>query len=203
LFVMTAHKFTIFDITNLNKREKKSEMNVELNDFSTGIILNLSPDDQTLFVRSDNAFLIIDISDHSSPIQIFRKEYTLLMSSSLAVSSDAKTLYLLATFNFAIYDLSDKKNPDLLHQEACSANTIDLSKDDSKIVIGTLSKGFKVLDVTDPRSPTLHCSVDASLDSLTTIAFSSEGNKILLSGSIRDSNQLYLQVFGGDRLRKK
>ena len=193
---MNKTQLTIFDVSNLKRIEIKGKVAVEASKSSSLLIVSLSPDDQTLFSRSGDAFLILDISNHSSPVQIFRKEYsTLLLYSSMAISSNGKTIYFLVGIHLEIYDVSDKKNSVLLHEGNYWATTMGLSKDDSKIVLGSSFNNFQIFDVTDPRNPTLRSSAPSLIHKITMIAFSSEGNKVLVSGSDKDEKQLYLQVF--------
>ena len=94
LFLVTETQLTIFDISNLQKREIKGQVSLKIKAYSTSVVLRLSPDEQTLFSSSEDALLILDVSNHSSPIQTFRKDYSgSINGCPMVLSSNGKILY--------------------------------------------------------------------------------------------------------------
>ncbi len=143
----------------------------------------LSQDGQTLFVANERVgMLVLDVSDpaHPKKLSTFKTDGDAM---SVTLSSDGNTAYIGADWNgIYIVDVSDPRNPrELAHLDLQgTVYTTTLDEEDNVLFVSSTGAGgkMKIVDISDPTSPTLLSTFD-EIDSGVSMILRSEDKKKL------------------------
>jgi len=153
--------FKIFDISDLNNSEKIIDVN-ELNNSSIKYVKNIeiSNDDQILYISNYNQILAVDISDINNPKlikTIYKSNNTIV---DLSLSSDNNKLFFITPTSFIALDISNLNNIKnicevSIYEEEYLFKRMKLSKDETKVFITSLNThNFFTVDISDLKNPT-------------------------------------------------
>ncbi len=142
-----------------------------------------SKDGRTLFVANERVgMLALDVSDpaHPKKLSTFKTDGDTM---SVTLSSDGNTAYIGADWNgIYIVDVSDPRNPkELGHLDLRgTVYTTTLDEEDNVLFVSSIGEGgkMKIVDISDPTSPTLLSTFD-EIDSGVSMILRSEDKKKL------------------------
>ncbi|MHA2296860.1 MAG: LVIVD repeat-containing protein [Candidatus Hodarchaeales archaeon] len=128
-----------------------------LGNYSNGMVHDLVIVDEHAFVTDGKNLEIIDISNHSNPIQVGTSPVYVGGSSgfdSLRIQIIDKLAYIAAgEYGLVILNVSDLTNPSLISQFDDGGEINGLNVAGSKAYLADLTHGIEILDISDPENP--------------------------------------------------
>lgn len=149
-----VYELDIIDVSDPAKPEIVYSYSYDVVD---SILWGISVKDEFIYMIGFHCFLILDISDPMSPLEIF-SDNTI---SGKAISVVDNYAYMAASDGLHVFDVADPKNPELIIFKGFgNLSTINISGDYA--FLSGQWEGFKVINITEPTDPSEVAFCDTS-----------------------------------------